>query len=75
MLARRSSLQDYMTDLLSSGRVVFDRDEAVAALGMTPRGFLAAAERLQRRKALLNPRHGTPSVPFMGCTAAVLVYR
>jgi hypothetical protein len=47
-----------MTDLLSSGRVVFNRDEAVAALGVTPRGFLAAAERQQLRKALLNPRHG-----------------
>jgi predicted transcriptional regulator of viral defense system len=47
-----------MTDLLSSGRVVFNRDEAIAALGVTPRGFLAAAERLQRRKALLSPRHG-----------------
>src|SRR5580704_4436638 len=58
MLAKRSSLQDYMTDLLSSGRVVFNRNEAIAALGVSPRGFLAAAERLQRRKALLNPRHG-----------------
>jgi predicted transcriptional regulator of viral defense system len=47
-----------MTDLLSSGRVVLSREEATAALGVTPRGFLAAAERQQRRKALLNPRHG-----------------
>jgi len=47
-----------MTDLLSGGRAVFTRDEAIAALGVTPRGFLKAAERQQRRKALLNPRHG-----------------
>src|SRR5271167_2385219 len=41
-----------------SGRAVFTRDEAIAALGVTPRGFLKAAERQQRRAALLNPRHG-----------------
>src|SRR5215471_8284515 len=58
MLAGRLSLQHYMTDLQSSGRVVFGRDEAVAALDVTLRGFLAAAERQQRRNALLNPRHG-----------------
>src|ERR1700724_1180123 len=58
MLARRSSLPHYMADLLSQGRTVFTRDEAVKALGVTPRGFLKAAEREQRRGALLNPRRG-----------------
>jgi predicted transcriptional regulator of viral defense system len=47
-----------MTDLLSAGRTVFTRDEAVGALGVKPRGFLKAAERQQRRHALLNLRHG-----------------
>src|SRR5262245_21759322 len=58
MLDRRHSLSTYMTDLLSEGRSVFTRDEAVKALGITTRGFLKAAERQQERKALLNPRHG-----------------
>jgi hypothetical protein len=58
MQDRRLSLPDYMTGLLSAGRAVFTRDEAIAALGVTARGFLKAAERQQRRHALLNPRRG-----------------
>jgi predicted transcriptional regulator of viral defense system len=58
MLDRRLSLSSYMTDLLASGRISFTRDEAIAALSVTPRGFLAAAERLKRKGAVLNPRHG-----------------
>jgi predicted transcriptional regulator of viral defense system len=58
MLDGRLSLPTYMTDRLSAGRAVFTRDEAVAALGITPRGFLKAAERQQRRKTLLGLRHG-----------------
>jgi hypothetical protein len=58
MLERRLSLSSYMTDLLASGRVSFTRDEAIAAMNVTPRGFLAAAERLRRKGAVLNPRHG-----------------
>lgn len=58
MLDGRLSLSSYMTDLLAGGRVSFTRDEAIAALSVTPRGFLAAAERLQKKGAVLNPRHG-----------------
>jgi hypothetical protein len=58
MLDARSSLPRYMTELLSEGRAVFTREEAIKALGMTPHGFLKAAEREQHRKTLLNPRHG-----------------
>jgi AbiEi antitoxin C-terminal domain len=58
MLDGRQTLSTYMTGLLSAGRAVFTRDQAVAALGVTTPGFLKAAERQQRRKALLNPRHG-----------------
>jgi AbiEi antitoxin C-terminal domain len=58
MLDGKLSLPIYMTDLQSAGRVVFTREEAVAALDATPRGFLKAAERQQLRHALLNPRHG-----------------
>ena len=58
MLDPRLSLSSYVTDLLASGRVSFTRDEGIAALGVTTRGFLAAAERLARKGAVLNPRHG-----------------
>src|SRR5258708_2004086 len=58
MLDGRLTLSSYMTDLLAGGRVSFSRDEAVAALGVTVRGFLKAAERLQKKGALLNPRQG-----------------
>jgi predicted transcriptional regulator of viral defense system len=58
MLDRRLTLSSYMTDQLAGGRVSFTREEAVGALGVTPRGFLKAAERLQNKGALLNPRHG-----------------
>jgi hypothetical protein len=58
MLDQRLSLPAYMTDLLSAGRAVFTRDEAITKLGVTANGFLKAAERQQRRRALLNPRRG-----------------
>jgi predicted transcriptional regulator of viral defense system len=57
-MEKRLSLPHYMTGLLSAGRAVFTRDEAVGALRIKPRGFLKAAEKQQRRRALLNPRHG-----------------
>jgi predicted transcriptional regulator of viral defense system len=58
MLATRPSLAHHVAGLLSQGQAVFTRDEATAALGVTLRGFLKAAEREQRRGALLNPRRG-----------------
>src|SRR5262249_27023552 len=58
MLDERLSLPAYMAGLLSGGRTVFTREEAVAALGVKPRGFLKAAEREQQRRTLVNPRHG-----------------
>lgn len=58
MLDERLTLSSYTTELLSGGRTSFTRDEAIAALGVTPSGFLKAAARLQRRGMLLNPRHG-----------------
>lgn len=58
MLDGRLTLSAYMTDLLSAGRIVFTRDEAIAALDMTLHGFLKAVERQKSRKALLNPRQG-----------------
>ena len=55
---RRSALSGYVSGLLSTGRTVFTADEAEQALGVGHGAFLDAAERLQRRRALLNPRQG-----------------
>ncbi|MCY4029705.1 MAG: type IV toxin-antitoxin system AbiEi family antitoxin [Acidobacteria bacterium] len=55
---RRSSLSRYVSGLLSAGRTVFTAEEAQQALGVGRGAFLDAAERLQRREALLNPRRG-----------------
>ena len=54
----RSGLSRYVNGLLSAGRTVFTSEEAEQALGVGHGAFLDAAERLQRRKALLNPRRG-----------------
>ena len=54
----RTHLSSYLTGLLSSGRAVFSRDEAVRDLGSSPGAFLDAAERLQRRGHLVNVRQG-----------------
>ena len=55
---RRSALSSYVSGLLSAGRTVFCAEEAEQALGVGHGAFLDAAERLQRRQALLNPRQG-----------------
>jgi hypothetical protein len=54
----RSKLSVYIGELLSAGRTVFTRQEAQHALGITQGAFLDAAERLQRRNALISPRRG-----------------
>ena len=55
---RRSALSGYVSGLLSKGRTVFTAEEAQHALGVGRGAFLDAAERLQRREALVNPRQG-----------------
>ena len=55
---QRSALSGYVSGLLSAGRTVFTAEEAEQALGVGRGAFLDAAERLQRRKSLLNPRQG-----------------
>ena len=47
-----------MTQRLAAGLPVFTDEEALAALKITRRGFLKAAEREQKRHTLFNPRHG-----------------
>ena len=55
---RRSGLSSYVSGLLSAGQTVFTAEQAEQALGVGHGAFLDAAERLQRREALLNPRRG-----------------
>ena len=55
---RRSALSGYVSRLLAAGRTVFTAEEAEQALGVERGAFLDAAERLQRREALLTPRQG-----------------
>jgi len=55
---QRSALSSYVSSLLSRGRTTFTAEEAENALGVGRGAFLDAAERLQRREALLNPRQG-----------------
>jgi predicted transcriptional regulator of viral defense system len=55
---QRSALAIHMSGLLSAGQVVFTSSEAEEALHIERGAFLDAAERLQRRKHLLNPRQG-----------------
>ena len=55
---RRSALSSYVSGLLSAGRTVFTAEEAEQAIGVGRGAFLDAAERLQRREALLSPRRG-----------------
>ncbi len=55
---RRSGLSGYVSGLLSAGQVAFTAEEAERTLGIEHGAFLDAAERLQRREALLNPRQG-----------------
>src|ERR1700730_1043858 len=54
----RPSLSAYITGLLASGRLVFSREEAQTPLGTGRGAFLAAAQKLQKRGRLLNPRQG-----------------
>ena len=58
MLNQRSAFSAYMTRLLSEGRVVFSREDALKELGISRGALLDAAERQQRRKHLISPRRG-----------------
>ena len=55
---QRSALSRFASGLLNEGRTVFTAEEAEQALGVGHGAFLDAAERLQRRGALLSPRQG-----------------
>ena len=55
---RTAALSSYLNRLLSGGRVVFGREEAQKALGVSAGAFLDAAERQQRKRHLVSPRRG-----------------
>lgn len=58
ILDERKTLPAYLDGLLSSGQVVFSRQEALHALGVGQGALLDAAGRLQKQNRLINPRHG-----------------
>lgn len=55
---RPAHLASYLNGLLAAGRLVFRREEALEANRMGQGAFLDAAEKLQKRHQLLNPRRG-----------------
>jgi predicted transcriptional regulator of viral defense system len=55
---QRSALSAHIAGLLSAGQVIFTSEQAEQALGVGRGAFLDAAERLQRRKALIRLRQG-----------------
>lgn len=58
MLEPSPTLQDYILDLQSGGRISFTSEEATAALGIKHSAFQKSAARLQKKRQLFNPRHG-----------------
>lgn len=55
---KRPRLSDFVHGLIATGRTVFDAKEAEQALGIGHGAFLDAAERLQRKQAILKLRQG-----------------
>lgn len=51
-------LDRFADDRLMHGRSTFSREEAQAAVGLTPAGLTAALARLTKRKRLATPRQG-----------------
>jgi predicted transcriptional regulator of viral defense system len=51
-------LKAFIDAMLAKGRLSFDRDEAVAALGVGPDAMIASARRAQSAGVLLHPRRG-----------------
>ena len=57
-LDHQKTLSTFLDDLLSSGKVVFSREEALGALRVARGAFLDSAERLQKQGLLISPRQG-----------------
>lgn len=54
----RGALSDFIDDLQAGGRLTFTREQALAALGVTPGALKQAALRLAKRRRLVMPRRG-----------------
>jgi predicted transcriptional regulator of viral defense system len=52
------TLEQYLDSLASRGRYAFSGAEALKALGASPKGFIAAAERLKKKRRLTSPKRG-----------------
>jgi predicted transcriptional regulator of viral defense system len=57
-MVREHRFSGYLTRLLSTGRVVFSREDVQKELGLSRGALLDAAERQQRKKNLISPRRG-----------------
>jgi len=55
---QKSRLTSHLDGLLSSGQIVFSREDAMKKLNIPQGALLDAAERLQRHGRLIKPRHG-----------------
>lgn len=53
-----ASLEEHLEDLQSRGRSTFTKVEAMASLGQSTKTFLAAAERLIKKRRLVSPKRG-----------------
>lgn len=54
----RGALADFVDDLQVAGRLTFTREEALAALGVSPGALKQAALRLSKHGRLVAPRRG-----------------
>lgn len=52
------TLEQYLESQVSRGRYAFSKAEAQKALGSSPKGLIAAAERLRKKRRLVSPRRG-----------------
>lgn len=57
-MVRRGALSEFVDDLQVQGRLTFTREEAMAALGVSPDALKLAAWRLAKRRRLVSPRRG-----------------
>ena len=53
-----TSLKEYTDDLLAHGKSYFARDEVLVQLKTSPKAFIAAANRLEKKKELASPCRG-----------------
>ncbi len=52
-----ASLESYLDKQLAQGRAYFSKEEARGDLGLSPSAFTAAAQRLVKKRKLVNARH------------------